>query len=458
MSAAVDFAVPALLVSGAALLALALARDASPRLGAWIALAGLAAWVIPWPLIDLPLRVSSQGSSWLAVSTAPLDLLGYEVRVMLDAASSALGATPTTPMPASVWLLVPLPGLVWFAAECVLHARRLRDWRRMSRDGEHLRRLLPGTLAPYAPRIRVLPGCALAATTGLLRPVIWIGAELGDEQALRTALIHECCHAAARDQLRLKLIVLVKRLHWWNPVVVLLARRAELLLEAACDQHCVRWLGRRRYTRALAGLMLSAHERSVVRLAPMLCTASMNVLRLARLERGVRTDWRAPAAVVLCIGAGVAAAHAQPLADPRLGTWLETTRSSPDSPILRRFEDRGAGVTRVHSFIGTDGRSSTWSDERCDGRRYPVMDADGAPVALTSSCVIRDARTVEFAFHHRDGSGHVDRGIEWVSSDGSVYTVTFETADRDGVVLQTVQRQFRRFDGPVSAAGQRPGA
>jgi hypothetical protein len=83
---------------------------------------------------------------------------------------------------------------------------------------------------------------------------------------------------------------------------------------------------------------------------------------------------------------------------------------------------------------------------RCDGRRYAVMNERGEALALESLCRIRDRHTVEFAFYHLDGSGKVDRGIEWVSSDGRTYSVNFETANRSGEVLQTVQRQFRRLE------------
>jgi hypothetical protein len=294
--------------------------------------------------------------------------------------------------------------------------------------------------------IRLVAGYAAAATTGVFKPVVWLGDRIGDEQALRTALVHECCHAHARDQLWLTLIVLLRRVYWWNPAVAALARRASLLLEAACDRDCARRLGRRRYRKTLAELMLRAHERNEARLAPTLCSVGTNVRRLERLERRVRMDWRAYAAVVLCAAGGAAAADPNALRDPRLGLWLETTRSSPSSPILRRFEDRGDGVTRVHSFIDPEGRSSSWSDMRCDGRRFRVKDAHGTALALESTCRVRDAQTVEFAFYHLDGTGKLDRGVEWVSSDGGVYSVSFETTGPDGAVLQTVQRQFRRLE------------
>src|SRR5690606_32031151 len=230
---AIDFAVPALVVSGAALLALALAREAPPRLGFSIAMLGLAAWVLPWPMLDLSV-VFARGTSpdWLAAGAAPLAALKTEVRAVLDAASLTLGAAAEHDrrfMP--WWLALAMPGLVWFAAECMLHRKRCRAWRRGSRDGAHLRPLLPFELGARLPEIRLVAGSTVAATTGVFRPVIWLGDRIGGEQALRTALVHECCHARAHDQLWLALIVLVRRVYWWNPVVGALARRAGLLLE-----------------------------------------------------------------------------------------------------------------------------------------------------------------------------------------------------------------------------------
>src|SRR5690606_11495011 len=268
-------------------------------------------------------------TDWLAAGSAPLAALKTDVRAVLDAASFALGAAADDGARlASWWLALTLPGLVWFALECASRRRRCRAWRRASRDGGHLRRLLPLELAARVPEIRLVPGSAVAATTGVVKPVVWLGDRIGNEQALRTALVHEYCHVHAHDQFWLALIVLIRRVHWWNPVVAALAQRAGLLLEAACDRHCARLLGRRRYRRTLAELMLRAHERREAPLAAMLSVGN-NVRRLEQLGRRVRMDWRAYAAVALCATAGAAAADTEALRDPRLGLWLEVTRSSP---------------------------------------------------------------------------------------------------------------------------------
>jgi hypothetical protein len=448
MSSVLDFAVPALIMSAGVAFALVLARDAPPRLGLAIAMLGLFAWVAPWPLVSLPSEPGAALSGdWLDERAAPIAYLKQDVRSVLEAASGTLSEPSGRSLHAG-WLLVLFaPGLVWFARDCAAYQRRVRDWRRASRDGTALCGLLPAELADRAPRIRIVPDSTVAATTGLVAPIVWIGDRFGGEDALRAALIHECCHARARDPLWLAIIVMIGRLYWWNPIVTVLGRRACLLLEAACDRASARLLGRTRYRKTLAELLLSAHGNGPgAELAPMLCTPSMNVARLERLAREVRTDWRAYAAVMLCSLAGIAAAGPDRVIDPRLGRWIEVSNSSPSSPILRSFEDLGGGMTRVNSFINPDGTVRSRSDHRCDGRRYPVLNERGEPMTLLLSCVIRDRRTVEFAFTSTDGSGRVDSGIERISSDGGTYTVTFETLDGEGYVLQTIQRQFWRLE------------
>ena len=58
--------IPAGILSGAAIACLALVPNTPPQLRFMIAVAGIAAWIVPWPWIDVSLELPSLASSPIA--------------------------------------------------------------------------------------------------------------------------------------------------------------------------------------------------------------------------------------------------------------------------------------------------------------------------------------------------------------------------------------------------------
>jgi hypothetical protein len=447
------FGLAALLVSGGAALSLRLAPDAPPRLKFWIAMLGLMAWIVPWPLIEVPALFAGQPSAagWLQEGTWIAGWLQEGVRI---AGAHARLATPMTPMesprfvPPAAWIVLLAPGLVWFAFDYAAHRRMLRAWRGNSREGRALLRLLPSGLAMPRARsahIRIVAGSAAAAASGVWTPTLWIGERLSGE-ALRAALVHEHCHVQTRDPLWLLLIQLIKRAYCWNPVVALLSRQAELWLEADCDRRCARILGRSSYSAILARLILSA-QRPAHAVASLFVTLSRNLRRLELLRRTVRIGWREYACVALCAAtsiSGVCLAAAP--RDPRIGNWAEVGETAPDDePILRSFEDLGDGLTRLEDDIMNDGSAALLSDHRCDGESYGVSGRLGEPTGWVMSCRILDPLTVEVTLLATDGSRRSQRSIDRISPDGETYTSTVTTHAPAGAGDARVTRVFWRL-------------
>jgi hypothetical protein len=448
----IELALPALLLSGAAWLSLRLAPRAPPRLKFWIAMLGLAAWLVPWPLVSWPALFAGPPSivRWLdegvRSAAAPMQL-----------ASPLVGGGGSAVMPRFVWLCLLAPGLLWFALEYAAHVRTLRAWRRESRDGRELMPLLPPALALHAARIRlrVVPGSLQAAATGVFRPTIWIGAALSGE-VLRTAVIHEACHVRSRDPLWLLFIQLLRRMYCWNPVVAVLARHAHLWLEAACDGRCADLLGPSDYRRTLARLVLSVQQRPHGA-AALLGAPKQNLRRIELLERDWHIAWRERACIALCAAAAVCStAVAGAHRDPRIGQWAEVGESAPDGePILHRFEDLGGGFARFESDVMADGTAMQSADYRCDGRSYPVRGRFGEQSGWALSCRIVDSLTVEVTFaaaaaaaaaDDDDGSARQLSMIDRVSRDGETYTSTVTTPRAsDGSGGATSVREFWRL-------------
>jgi BlaR1 peptidase M56 len=286
----------ALVLSGLAACCLALLPRTPPRIRFCIAIAGLAAWVVPWGAIHIALPSSSAAAplaEWLGGAQAST-LLPADAR--FDA-SAALGLSVAAAF---------LVGFVLFVRDCVALRRCLRGWRARSRPGEHLRALLPGELAAIAADIRIVDGSAIAAASGVLRPTIWLGGRHTEAQ-LRVALVHETWHVRARDPIWVALIAAVRRAYWWNPLVAHLTRQALLMIESACDHRCAGQLGKAHYMSQLASLLL-AGTAPTTRLVAAIGAANFDVQRLRLLGQPLRVRARDVALVAALAVSATAAA------------------------------------------------------------------------------------------------------------------------------------------------------
>jgi len=296
MSALGETLVTALVLSGLAACCLVLLPRTPPPIRFGIAVAGLAAWVVPWGWIRIALPSSSAAAplvEWLGtaqVSTA----LSTEPRVD---ASAVLGYVLAAAFAV---------GIALFARDCLALQRCLRGWRARSRSGEHLRTLLPRELAAVAAEIRIVAGTAVAATSGVLRPTIWLG-DRHTEAQLKLALVHELWHVRARDPAWVGLIAAVRRAYWWNPLVAYLARQSVLMIESTCDHRCAASLGKAAYVSQLASLLLSA-TTPAPRLVPAIGTASLDVQRLRLLDEPLRVRARDLALVIAVTASGAVTA------------------------------------------------------------------------------------------------------------------------------------------------------
>lgn len=92
-----------------------------------------------------------------------------------------------------------------------------------------------------------------ALTTGILRPVILLDAQMPAEQ-MELTIRHECMHIKRLDVLTRQLATFVVCLHWFNPLSYLLRRKLEWISEICCDERAVRDVGKEK--RAVYAKML----------------------------------------------------------------------------------------------------------------------------------------------------------------------------------------------------------
>ncbi|MBN1238314.1 MAG: hypothetical protein JXB36_07415 [Gammaproteobacteria bacterium] len=306
--AILDAMVTALALSAIAGAALWATADAPPRVRFRIAVCGLAAWVVPWPIVGIALDLpawAAAGDAWQAWAAWGEQALGLPTAQRADVAP-----TPAAdPARALFWLflLLAAPGVAGAVGDWRALRASLRGWRARSRSGEALRELLPAHLAAVRVDLRIVEGSRVAAASGFLSPTVWIGARLSGDD-LRVALVHEVLHVRRRDPAWLAVLLVLRRLYWWNPVVRGLARHAVVMLEASCDRDCAAVLGRQHYVERLASMMLARESQRAPRLVAAMHGRNGDVERVKRLARSARVRPRHVASLAVLTAAAAVTA------------------------------------------------------------------------------------------------------------------------------------------------------
>lgn len=268
-----------LVLSASVLLTVLALRDAPARLKLWLCVVAMVCWCLPLQ----PITLSSSPPLVMQFDIVPIDT---PVIAPLIAAGSP--AATSTALPWS-WLLAiaVLAGLAWFALDCWRAQRQLKQWRRHSRpDDALLNKLTDDGLANVS--VAWLPNCTTALTSGVLRPTIWLGEQLQEDPELPIIVLHELTHARQRDNAWLTVITLIQRVHWWNPLVWLLAHHSRQLLELSCDEACARRHGQASYQSSLGNLLARSAKTKSARLAlAFFSRPAFSVRRLQHLSRTI---------------------------------------------------------------------------------------------------------------------------------------------------------------------------
>lgn len=370
----------ALCLSGLAACCLVLLPRTPPRVRFAIAVAGLAAWIVPWGAIRIALPSSSTTATplveWLDAAGALAPLPG--------APSLDVGAALGYAVAAAF-----LVGFVLFVRDCVALRRCLRTWRAGSRPADDLRALLPRDLANVAAEIRVIEQSAVAAVSGMLRPTIWLGdRHLGRQRTL--VLTHEMWHVRARDPSWLFAIAAVRRAYWWNPLIAYLARQAVLMIESMCDHRCAAQLGKTDYRAQLASLLLAT--TAAPRLVATVGTGNLDVQRLRLLGEPLRLRARDLVLIATLAAAGTATAAVAVVERVPEGTDLF---SAPiDLPLLgaKRAENRsvpGLPATPAGSALAALIRAANGGDAELVVELLSAYTPQELPLPLPDSANVR---------------------------------------------------------------------
>lgn len=237
-----------------------------------LALRLLLPWSLTLPQEATPIRValSQQQAEWVQVHLSQVQPIPQEEEMPQ--------ATPVVQMkperkplqPIQLAFALWVAGILFFALRTMAALwqmkRLLRRWE--AEPSAETKAFFAETAGERHPRLRLCPILESPMAVGLLRTTIYLPHEQYDRQEMEMIFRHELIHWRRRD-LWYKLVLLAARsVHWFNPLVWLMAKRAERDLEISCDSAAVQ--GRdMAYRKAYGQMILQEAERSIERRAAL---------------------------------------------------------------------------------------------------------------------------------------------------------------------------------------------
>jgi bla regulator protein BlaR1 len=312
--------------------------------------------------------------------------------------------------------------------------------------------------------ILLFEGVQQPAVLGLIRPRLLLpvdAAELNDEQ-LRMIMLHELAHLRYWDIAANWVLVVVRALHWWNPVYWLAAARFQSLREQACDAFAIRkieGLPIRNYSELL--LTLVERQPSGSRWRVMLSVSILGFhssffrkraihSRLTALRSAgiTRSRWHTAAVcglVALAVVCGLTDASTPAASSDRSSDWLPRAGRTGNNWEWSPKADPGPNVVRTYDIekvlqrIAADGLTK---DEArlemndllllligsCTGRRYVVADEeakevltmDDATVTLNAPLYVHAEVVRNLKAWEQSGLGQIAIGTRFITDERDI--------------------------------------
>lgn len=252
-------------------------------------------------------------------------------------------ATPASPsasalngleVAALIWAAGGVAFLLWQGGRYLRFRKTLLRYAQPLREEEALQEAAQALGLARAIPLVVSPAAPAPMTLGLLHPMVVLPPQGYRREELACILRHELAHWQGRHLWCKFLFLLARGVHWFNPLVHLMARRGETDLELACDDRALAGAGpgeRGAYARTILAAMAA-------RPAPAACLTTQlqggktimkarfhNILRPVGTRRGKLLPVAALAAALL-LGSlvsctGEAKADADVLTLPAEGTY-----------------------------------------------------------------------------------------------------------------------------------------
>lgn len=152
--------------------------------------------------------------------------------------------------------------LIWLAGFSIillwqifvfLHFKsRIKKWQHQP-AGKEVLYILDSTIAELGIKqrvdLKICPNVSSPMIVSLISPKVLLPSEEYDSEKLYFILRHELTHLKRRDILFKILLFLAGAVHWFNPLIWLMAREAGRDIEISCDDHTIRRMNREQRAR-----------------------------------------------------------------------------------------------------------------------------------------------------------------------------------------------------------------
>ncbi|MEZ5496547.1 MAG: M56 family metallopeptidase [Gammaproteobacteria bacterium] len=173
----------------------------------------------------------------------------------------------------NVFYLLLLSGLILFLVDIIRYKQKTR---KVELRSKYL-------YATESIRVFLIPDSDEIFTVGFFKPKIFVGEKYTKLKEFESIILHETQHVLHKDSLWLILITFIQRLMWWNPLVLLLAKRSREYIELSCDSACKDKTAKGQYQQDLAQvLMHKNHDNLLVN--SFFGKSKFNVFRVKQLS------------------------------------------------------------------------------------------------------------------------------------------------------------------------------
>ena len=311
-----------------------------------------------------------------------------------------------------VWLIGGAASLIWTT---IVHWQLCRRLKQVTACEDQRQRSLWEACCKLAGVRRSIPilvfdGVGQPAILGLFRPRLLlptVATELNDQQ-LRMVMLHELAHVRRWDIAANWVLVVIRAIHWWNPVYWLAAARFQSLREQSCDAFAIRRI-EGQPTRSYSELLLTLAQRHesgppwrVMLPASILGFFSSffrkravgNRLKALRSAGVTRSRWHT-AGIAGLIGlvavCGLTDASTPDRANDRSSEWLPRASHNWDNWNAAAQIDPGPIVTRTYDIekalnrIAADERTNDDARAKMNGLLIHILrSSDGQYDALSN--------------------------------------------------------------------------
>lgn len=360
-----------------------------------------------------------------------------------QALPSALSQISWWQVAAVVWLV---GALLYLACHVLRHVRFLKltaRWSEAVTDGPVLAlfrdlRSQMGLSKPIG--LRVCHSIGSPMLVGFRNPRILLPSAAFAEDELRFILKHELVHYQQKDLWYKALVLLATAIHWFNPVVYLMAKSIGVQCELSCDEKVVRGTGagtRQSYSETIIGVvryqskLQTAFSTNFYGGKKGMKTRIFSIMDMGRKRAGVAV---LGGALLLTMGTGVAfAANTEPQRPPE-AVKVNTVAAPrlpvaflPDPAVYAPYAGFGVAISEDGTQLLYEGQPvHLFVDEGADAETFYL---DGAGTADLSVA--------------RNAAGEIT-GLEQITAQqAQAYQDTFFAEEGGGSALTDSQVEVR---------------